>query len=81
MECIKKGLCSTCVNDAACTFARSFPVNQCEEFSDQKPPFRGVITAEGTLEIGPPQEPELGEKAALEIVFTVEAARRRLRFN
>lgn len=27
-----KGLCSTCSNDKECSFARIFPVIQCEEF-------------------------------------------------
>jgi hypothetical protein len=30
---IKKGLCSTCTNDKACTFPRKYPVWQCEEFN------------------------------------------------
>jgi len=30
----KKGLCTNCVNDKACTFPRRFPVWQCEEFEE-----------------------------------------------
>ncbi len=30
----KKGLCSTCNEDKTCSFARRFPVLQCEEFDD-----------------------------------------------
>ena len=30
-----KGICSTCVSDADCTFPRKFPVIQCEEFSTE----------------------------------------------
>ena len=33
----KKGLCSCCVNDKWCTFARKFPVSQCEEFTGYEP--------------------------------------------
>jgi len=33
----KKGLCSTCVNDADCNFPRKFPVLQCEEFEGFSP--------------------------------------------
>jgi len=33
----KKGLCISCINDKGCTFPRSFPVLQCEEFSDYDP--------------------------------------------
>ena len=33
----KKGLCSSCVNDKECTFPRSFPVFQCEEFVGYEP--------------------------------------------
>ena len=31
-----KGLCSTCVHDSNCTFARKFPVFYCEEFTTKK---------------------------------------------
>lgn len=31
-----KGLCSTCVYDADCSFNRIFPIVECEEFSDIK---------------------------------------------
>jgi hypothetical protein len=33
----KKGLCTTCVNDAVCNFPRKFPVLECEEFESVPP--------------------------------------------
>lgn len=36
-----KGLCISCINDKGCSFPRSFPVLQCEEFNDYCPP--GVV--------------------------------------
>ena len=32
----EKGLCRTCEEDKSCTFARKFPVLQCEEFTLEK---------------------------------------------
>ena len=34
---VRKGLCSTCMHDKECTFSRTFPVLQCEEFSSCEP--------------------------------------------
>jgi len=37
-----KGLCSSCVHDADCSFPRKFPVLQCEEFESSEPKLEGV---------------------------------------
>jgi len=34
---MEKGLCSTCIHDEKCSFSRTFPVSQCEEFSGYEP--------------------------------------------
>jgi len=36
-----KGLCISCINDKGCSFPRSFPVLQCEEFNGDAP---GAVT-------------------------------------
>jgi len=33
---VEKGLCITCESDKSCTFPRTFPVLQCEEFTIEK---------------------------------------------
>jgi hypothetical protein len=81
MESIKKGLCSTCAFDATCTYARNFPVCQCEEFADHKPPFRALITPEGKIEFGLAEEADIESVGLKKGAFTLEDVRKRLCFN